>query len=163
VTVRTAGGERQTRLVLLPRIWVGGFEVEGVTVGVCDECVGGDTVGLLGLNVSGRFLVTVDQARHEILLRPRTGAEDRTVDITHWVDLSAEATRYGDGRIEVAVQVENRSDRRIHTADVEINCNQSFVAALEDLAPRKRVETVVSLPPGTDCSKYTIRLDRGTW
>jgi hypothetical protein len=125
--------------------------------------VGGDTVGLLGLNVSGRFLVTVDQARHEILLRPRTGAEDRTVDITHWVNLSAEATRYGDGRIEVAVQVENRADRPIHTADVEINCDQSFVAALEDLGPRQRVETVVSLPPGTDCSKYTIRLDRGTW
>ena len=53
--VHTAAGPRETQLVMVERVWVGGFEVEGVSIAVCDACANGDAVGLLGLNVSERF------------------------------------------------------------------------------------------------------------
>ena len=74
MSVHTAAGPRETQVVLVDKVWVGGFEVEGVSIAVCDACVSDEAVGLLGLNVSERFLVTVDGAREELVLAPRAGA-----------------------------------------------------------------------------------------
>jgi clan AA aspartic protease (TIGR02281 family) len=129
VRVHTAAGERSSRLVLVPRVWIGGLQVEGVTVGVCDDCANGIDVGLLGLNVSGRFLTTVDQARREIVLRPRQGPDDRLADVRYWVELGAEATRWPDGQVEARVRVENRSARDILGATVELRAPDGSTVA----------------------------------
>lgn len=162
VTVRTANGERTTPLVLLDRVWLGGLAIDGVTVGVCDACAHGDEVGLLGLNVSGRFLVTVDQEQQEIHLQPRT-TDDRTSDVRYWVEPSARATRWDDGRIEVEAIVVNNAPRTVHDAVVRIDCGEPFMARFPPVAAGEEASVRVGLPDGTDCSGYTIGLESASW
>lgn len=163
VTVHTAAGERSTRLALVDRVWVGGMAVDGVTVSVCDECAGDKTVGLLGLNVSGRFLATVDHQRQELVLQPQAGSENRALDISHWLELGATATRWPDGRVDVEVRCKNRAPRAVARAEVAISCDSTWLATLTDLRPGETDKAVVSLPVGAACDGYTVHLERGSW
>lgn len=52
VTLRTAAGELEAKLVLVDAIWLDEELVEWVTVAVCEYCANDATDGLLGLNVS---------------------------------------------------------------------------------------------------------------
>jgi hypothetical protein len=161
---QTAGGERESPLVLLPRIWVGGFAVEGVTVGVCEDCANDDSVGLLGLNVSRRFLVTVDQARQELILEPRTEVTDSTSDIQPWVSLEATATRFPDGRVEVAVDLANEGPRDLLGAEVLVACDQSWTVRMGPVPAGEGAAATVSLGLGATCADgYTVSLSRAAW
>ena len=163
VSMHTAAGERTTRLALVNRVWVGGLAVDGVTVSVCDECAGDSSVGLLGLNVSGRFLATVDHQRSELVLEPQVGVENRALDIGHWLDLGATATRWPDGRVDVEVRVKNRSPRAVALASVAIACDKTWLATVNDLSAGESDSVVVSLPVGSTCEGYTVRLERAVW
>lgn len=165
IRVQTAGGERNTALVLLDRVWVGGFAVEGVTVGVCQECSDNESVGLLGLNVSRNFLVTVDQARQELVLTPRPEEErDDTANVQPWVELQATATRYPDGRVEVETELFNDAPRPLAGAEVTVECGETWAVAVGPVpAEGSRVATA-ALPLGQDCARgYAVRLTGGTW
>lgn len=162
VVVRTAGGERTTKLVLLDRVWLGGFAVEGVTVGVCDACAHGDEVGLLGLNVSRRFLVTVDQEARELRLEPRPGA-DRTADVRYWAEPSASAKVFPDGRVDVTVSLENNGPRAISDAVVRIGCDDGYEVPIPEVGPDDEAHATVSLREGADCEGYTVELVRASW
>lgn len=161
--VHTAAGPRETQVVLVPKLWVGGFEVEGVSVAVCDPCANDEAVGLLGLNVSERFLVTVDGAREELVLSPRTGATNRGSDVTPWVDLEAEATRWPDGRTEVILEAENTSDRWIERVTVAIQCDETRYADLKDIGPRQIGHVEVSIPAGANCESFQVSIDSAVW
>jgi len=161
--VHTAAGPRETQVVLLERLWVGGLEVEGVTISVCDACATGEAVGLLGLNVSERFLVTVDGARQELVLAPRKGATNRAVDVTPWVDLQAEATRWPDGRTEVILEAENTSSRWIERLTVAIQCDQDRYADLREIGPGQVGHVEVSIAAGTNCERFQVSIDSAVW
>lgn len=163
LTVRTANGERDSEVVLLDGVWIGGFLVEGVSVSVCEECADSRTTGLLGLNVSGGFLVTVDQAREELVLQPRSSAPDRTVDISPWLDIEAQASRWPDGRVEVEITVFNNAERDIEAAEVHIDCGERFVASFAGIPAARGVESVVSLPRDAECETYTVSLGAARW
>ena len=163
ITVHTAAGDRQTRLVVVDRVWIGGMVVEGVTVSVCDPCADDEHRGLLGLNVSGRFLVTLDPARQELLLSPRGDEVNRVLDVAPWLRVAATAATWPDGRVEVTVEATNRGSRSIAEADVALKCSETFVAEVRDVAPGERRQAVVSLPRGTDCNGYTVTLERADW
>lgn len=160
----TAGGEREAPLVYLERVWVGGFSVEGVTVGVCADCASDDSVGLLGLNVSRRFLVTVDQARQELVLEPRREVRDSTSDIRPWVRLAATATRFADGRVEVVVDLDNDGPRDLLGAEVLVACGEGWTVPLGPVPSGEGASTTVSLGLGADCPDgYTVSLSRASW
>lgn len=164
ITLRTANGERQARLVLIDRVWVGSLPVEGVTVGLCDECADDRTSGLLGLNVSGQFLVTVDTVRKEVIFQAREGEQDRVVDIGPWLKVRANAKLFPDGRVEVQVSGDNRSDRVVQRAEVGIHCgSRDFVATLGPVAARSEGQSTLSLPRGSDCERYSVTLDHAWW
>lgn len=164
IEVRTANGPRTARLVLVPRLWVGGLLVEGVTVGVCDECADERTVGLLGLNVSGQFLVTVDTARKEVIFQVRPGAVDRVVDVSPWLDLKSTARLWADGRTEVEVDARNRADRPVREARVGIHCgDEHYVVRLANLAAGERRVQTSALPRDADCPSYRVTLDSARW
>lgn len=164
ITLRTANGERTTRLVLVPRVWVGGLPVDGVTVGVCEECADERTSGLLGLNVSSQFLVTVDTARREVVFGARDGAQDRTIDVGPWLDIRATATLFPDTRVEVQVVADNRAERAVTEATVGLQCGDDrFVVRLADIAPGGTRTGTANLPRGTDCAEYRVALDRAAW
>ena len=161
--VHTAAGPRETQVVLVDRLWVGGLEVEGVTISVCDACATGEAVGLLGLNVSERFLVTVDGAREELILAPRKGSTNRAVDVTPWVDLQAEATRWPDGRTEVILEAENTSARWIERLTVAIQCDQTRYADLREIGPDQVGHVEVSISAGTNCERFQVSIDSAIW
>lgn len=161
--VHTAAGPRETQVVLLPKVWVGGFDVEGVSIAVCDPCANDEAVGLLGLNVSERFLVTVDGAREELVLSPRTGATNRGSDVAPWVDLEAQATRWPDGRTEVILEAENTSPRWIERLTVAIQCDQTRYADLRDIGPNQVGHVEVSIAAGTNCESFQVSIDSAVW
>ena len=159
----TAAGPRETQLVMVDKVWVGGFEVEGVSIAVCDACANGDAVGLLGLNVSERFLVTVDGAREELVLSPRAGATNRSTDIAPWVKLDAEAARWPDGRTEVILEAENTSDRWIERLTVAIQCDATRYADITDIGPDAIGHVEVSIAAGTNCESFQVSIDSAVW
>lgn len=164
ITLNTANGQRSAHLVLLDRVWLGGFQVEGVTVAVCDECATDDSAGLLGLNVTGNFTVTMDPGRRELVLKPRDGEQDRKLDVQHWVDIAATATAWSDGRVLVEVTADSRASRPIRDVVVGIHCaGDDFRATLRELPPHDGAAEEVRLPRGVDCSAYRISLDGGRW
>jgi clan AA aspartic protease (TIGR02281 family) len=164
ITLRTANGERTAKLVLVPSVWVGGLLVEGVTVGICEECADERTAGLLGLNVSSQFLVTVDTRRKEVVFQAREEEGERLIDISPWLEISARATLWPDGRIDVAVSGDNRAPRVVREAQARITCGEdSFNAVLRDIPARGEASTQVSLPRGTDCERYRVSLESARW
>ncbi len=163
ITLNTANGEVEAPIVLLERVWLGGFPVEGVTVAVCADCAGEDHEGLLGLNVSGQFSVTLEPGRNEMLLKPAEGT-NRTMDLAHWMQISAMTWRYPDGRVEVEVSAENLTDRVIDEAVVTIDCGgDKYDAALEEIPTHGSAQTRVALPRDSDCEQTLIQLQSANW
>ena len=163
VRMQTAGGEREARLVLVDSVWIGGFEVQGVTVAVCEPCAGEETSGLLGLNVTGNFQVTMDPTRHELVLSPH-GGSDRKLDIANWLDITARATSWSDGRFQVEIETENLSPRDVSSAQVMIECpDERFPIELGRLDAYDVGTTRRALPRGTECGEYRVVLDEASW
>ncbi len=163
VKLGTAAGEIEAHLALVDRMLLNDVEIPAVTVAVCDACESHGVVGLLGLNVLGHFLVTLDSAHQRVLLERRPGPANRALDVTPWVKIRAVATSWLDGRVEVDVTVTNAADRVIGTAEVGIHCDSSYVAELHDVPARGKKNALVRLPRGAKCDDYTAPLERATW
>jgi predicted aspartyl protease len=164
ITLRTANGEIEAPLVLVDAIWLGDAAVEWVTVAVCDSCASAQTAGLLGLNVSGQFVVAIDHDRNRIELRPRRRYRNRRLDVRQWIDVRSTATVWWDGGVEVALDARNLSRREIRGAVVQLDCGgDSFAVQLDDIAAHGETSTRVALPRGTDCRRQTLELVRANW
>jgi clan AA aspartic protease (TIGR02281 family) len=163
ITLRTANGERTAQLVYVPKVWVGGLPVEGITVGVCEACADDRVHGLLGLNVSSQFLVTLDTARKEVVLQARSDG-DRLIDVGPWLSISADARVYPDERVEVRVTGENAAPRPVDRAEVEIRCGDDrFSVTLRDVPAGGSADAETRLPRGTNCDPYRIALVHARW
>ncbi len=152
IQLQTANGIRTSPLLLLDRLWLGGFAVEGISVSVCENC--GSLNGLIGLNVSSMFRIEVNQQDRELTFIPQDG--DRHLDIAHWLSLSL--TRARDG---VTVTAENRSPRRITGAVIEGDCGEPVSVALPDILPGER--RAVLFPAPLRCSRPNVRLIQAVW
>ncbi len=164
VTLHTANGEIQARLVLIDAIWLGEAVVEWVTVAVCDGCSNRPAVGLLGLNVSRQFRVTLNHDRRSIELRPRRHRSNRQLDVSQWLEIHSGARRAPDGSIRLELTGQNRSQREIESTVIELRCGeQSFAIQLDHIPPHGEASTELPIPHGTDCSRHFVSLSRGSW
>ncbi len=165
ITFQTATGDATSAIVVVDRLWVGGLEVPGVTVAVCDACASpGAQAGLLGLNVSGRFLLTLDTVRREVVLTPRADGPQAALDARPWVDLDARGTSWPDGRTEFRIRALNRGPRAITEAVVRLGCDEAtFDVDLGSVGRGEEVVREASVPPGTDCSPFRAELARARW
>jgi clan AA aspartic protease (TIGR02281 family) len=164
VSLRTANGEIEAPLVLVDAIWLGDEPVEWVTVAVCDGCTDAPAVGLLGLNTSQRFHISLDHDRRRIELTRRERADDRTLDIGQWLQIRSRATRQWTGSVDVALTATNRAHRRIAEAVVDLSCgDQVFAVQIDDIPAEGERTTEISLPRGTDCSRQKVELARAHW
>jgi hypothetical protein len=164
ISMQTANGESQARLVLVNDVWFAGMEVGTITVAVCDACADNNKVGLLGLNISSRFLVTVDSHRKELLLKPRPSKEvDLTYEIRPWLHVEATATQWPGGRVEVEAIVSNNAKKTISSVDVEIRCRESYYTTLQEIPPEGKKNALVLLPDGAKCDVYAIGLRKARW
>lgn len=164
ITFQTANGESTSKLAILDRLWLGGFEVPGATVAVCDSCTsGGEHAGLLGLNVSSRFLITLDTARREVILEPRPDLRNH-LDVRPWLDLHGRGATWPDGRTEVTITAHNLAERSLGSASVEVRCNpERFELPMGPFAPGESLEAQATIPPPADCDPFTIELVSGSW
>ena len=164
ITLRTASGEIEAPLVLLDAVWLGDEPVEWVTVAVCDSCANPPSVGLLGLNVTGRFRVSLDHDRRRIELAPRRRGKNSALGIAHWLDVRSEAIRQGEGAVEVTLTATNRAPQDIDQAVVDLSCGtETFAIQIDDIPAGQDRSTNISLPRGTDCRRQMMKLSRARW
>ncbi|PCC71102.1 clan AA aspartic protease, TIGR02281 family [Nannocystis exedens] len=120
----TASGPRESRMVYLPKLRLGGIELKGLLVSVCDGCANDRSQGLLGLNVMREFLVEMDyQAeRMKLLPRPHEGRPNRAYDIYPAVQIEVEGSpEIWLGRIRWVLVVKNRSTVAIENVVPEVH------------------------------------------
>lgn len=164
VTLQTANGKIESDLVLVDAVWLGGAPVEWVTVAVCDGCVHPPAVGLLGLNVSQRFRVSLDHERKIIDLERRTSGDDRSLDIRNWLKVRSETRESWDGAVETELTAFNDSRREIRTAVLDLECaDAAFAIQLENVPPHGQATARANLPRGTDCREQRLELSRAYW
>ena len=97
---------------------MGGYLVGPVTFAVCESCAKDDVRGLLGLNISDSFLITIDTLHRELLLQPRTKQPLRS-DIQYWVKISSS---WGIRGLEI--EVLNMSPKTMYDIRVQLQCNE---------------------------------------
>lgn len=162
--LRTANGEVEAPLVLVDAVWLGDAVVEWATIAVCDSCASEGVAGLLGLNVTGQFQVSLDHDRQQIQLSPLAGDENRKLDVGQWLGLQSRLLSWQDGRLEVEVTGSNRAPVPIRELATEIECpGGRFEVSVESVRPSGSATRRVALPRGTDCSEYSVSLRRATW
>jgi len=163
-TLQTAAGQVESSVVLLDRLWLGHVAIDNVAVALCEPCAQEATRGLLGLNVTGLFDVTMNSGEQELQLRPVSVAGDRRLDVNHFVQLDATVTMWRLGRVEVAVEARNDADVPISELVVELVCGErSFAVQIDDVAAGDSVGTELELPRGTDCRRYQVILRSARW
>jgi hypothetical protein len=161
--LHTANGEREAQLVLLDGIWLGDLPLSGVAVAVCDLCVSGETTGLLGLNVSGAFNMSIDADRREVVFSSRVSF-DRHLDIQPFLDVDAWTRQLPGGRIEVGVDAKNASNRAVETATVAVSCGGTTWGVEMGEVPALGVgKSRQKLPIHDPCERYEIGLERAHW
>ena len=89
VVFRTANGLVRSRLGLLRSLTIAGARLSNVAYSVCRSCGDRNVVGLLGMNVTGRFKVTIDNATQVVELVPGAQFRAHHPDIAPFVVFSA--------------------------------------------------------------------------
>jgi clan AA aspartic protease (TIGR02281 family) len=163
IVLHTANGEREAQVVLLDAVDLGGLRIEGVAVATCEACASPDTDGLLGLNITGNFNLTIDADRREIVFAARND-ENRRLDVTPFTDLAASLSRYPGGRMEVEVRLKNIGPRPVIGASAEIRCDaQSWSVDLDRVAPGAVTVARRRLPDHAPCERYQVALQSAVW
>ncbi|MCP5044778.1 MAG: hypothetical protein GY944_27425 [bacterium] len=164
VTLHTAAGEMQARLVLIDAIWLDEQVVEWITVAVCKHCASSNADGLLGLNVSSHFRVSIDHEAQEIELVPRRGRRNRRLDVQPWLELNSVLRRWEDGRLELVINVNNRAPRAIKRSVLEVKCSDElFTIHLDPIPALGSVSQPASLPWGTRCETFEVVPVAAAW
>ena len=153
VTFRTANGMRKAALTLLPEVYFGGYAVGPVTVATCESCAEGEVRGLLGLNVTQRFLLTLDAAREEVLLQPRPGA--RSTDVKYWLDVS-----HSFGPFGWSMNVINRAPYDMVDVRLLLDCRPDEVLQIEEI-PAGKMETVERAISMDSCTNGRLKVVDG--
>ena len=126
VQSHTANGVVVRRLGIIEGAELGRARVlRGLTVSLCDVCAkpaGRDgekaVVGLLGLNFSRNFLVTMDHEAGRIGLKPKTPAPDHTYDAQHFVRLENARGIWRGATFTVDLVVHNKASRALRNVEV---------------------------------------------
>lgn len=161
ITSQTAGGLRTSQVTRTPGLTIGGHRVQTVTISQCEPCADEKARGLLGMNVSGRFIITIDTEGQRLILRPRDGGQ--TKDVEPWVDLSGSALQSPSGDVTVTLTAQNLSEQPISRVKVKINCATAAYGEITDIPAGGSASADVQLPGGADCDGYTIEVDEAAW
>lgn len=113
VELDTAAGRRAFALGVVRRMRLGSASLEHVTVALCDECAPPGLAGLLGLNFTRHFLVSIDQQKRRLTLTAQGGPRDRIMDVDPFLQLSGVQGAVEGEHFVAKGQVTNRSPRSV--------------------------------------------------
>ncbi len=163
IELHTANGTRDAKVVLVDRIWLGDLMVTNVAIATCEECASSDTVGLLGLNVSGGYNLTIDADRREVVFSSRA-ATNRRLDVSPFVDISASLSRFPGGRTEVSVDLVNHAPVSLAAAVAGISCHdQTWEVDIGSVGAGARANARRRLPEHVGCDRYQVALHQASW
>jgi clan AA aspartic protease (TIGR02281 family) len=163
IELHTANGQRDARVVLVDKVWLGDLMVTNVAIATCEECASNDTVGLLGLNVTGGYNFSIDADRKEVVFSTRE-ANNRRLDVTPFVDISASLSRFPGGRTEVSVDLVNHAPVALAAAVAEITCrDQSWEVDIGAVKAGAKANARRRLPEHRPCDRYQVALHDATW
>jgi hypothetical protein len=57
----------------------------------------------------------------------------------------------------------NHADRTIEELLVHVACDRTFEARLVNVPPNGQASTLVSLPRGVSCDRYSLTLESASW
>ncbi len=89
----------------------------GLTVSVCDPCAQGKVVGLLGLNFTRHFKVTLDHEAGQIVLNPKHDV-DHLTDIRPFISLERAKGIWRGPHLKVSMVLKNRAPRALRNIKV---------------------------------------------
>jgi predicted aspartyl protease len=166
----TANGVVRRRLVVLDALSLGGARVDrGLAVSVCDVCASGEVVGLLGLNYSRHFLVTLDQDAGKLLLRPNEKARGHLYDIKPFVDMSEARGLWRGPLLTVDLVLHNQSSRPLRNVRLVAETKGEDGKAGRIWGEVKEVPAKTRLPvklEGLSSVKgaaFSLQLDQADW
>ena len=179
--VSTAGGVRETRYGLIGSLDLAGRLHSGVSFSVCDACGFGKDrgkrplVGLLGMNVLGRYSLQIDDDAGVIELTPNQAWSDRAADIRPWIELDAQAYLISPESVQAPAQwgykirVRNQAERSVEDLVLTLTCferdGQTRSATSEPVRVRARESTTVKLDAEFDrqCVRVESGFSGGRW
>ncbi len=169
VLSHTANGQVRRVLAVIDGAHLMGARVDGgLAVSVCDPCAQGEVVGLLGLNFSKHFKVTVDHDGGEVLLAPKERPVLRTSDIHYFVKLEDASGLWHGDRLTVDLQLRNLAPRALRQVKVaaEIKSGEQLatVAGVVAAVPaRGRVPLTIKGSSPIKGTRFTLRVVEASW
>jgi clan AA aspartic protease (TIGR02281 family) len=168
----TANGMRESALIRVPSMTIGGTTIRDVVVSVCDSCAAPHYRALLGHNVMRHFAVRFDFARDQAVLAPRREADcNRASELLELVELDVEGadTTVLD-RVHWIVSVRNRADIAMHEVTPTVHFAGGAVlhgAAIDRVEPgtvgRSLVTGAIGLDGRAEPHSYRLSLARACW
>ena len=169
VESHTAAGPVRRHITVIDGADLGGAVVDnGLAVAVCDPCAQRDVIGLLGLNFSRHFLVTVDHEGGALVLQKKRLDLGRLHDIRHFVELEHARGMWRGPLLRVTLVVKNRSARglrKVKVAAVVTSGDRSgqITKTLDKVPARGQVSMSISGFPKVKGSKFLVKLLYAEW
>jgi hypothetical protein len=158
----TAAGPRESRMIHLPALEVGGVRVDGLLVSVCDACTTDRARGLLGLNVIREFFVDMTLIPRRTFERPNRAYDIEPV-LTRAVEGSPEVWL---GRVHWVLTLHNRGTTPLFdvTAAVKFQDGTRLLAkTVPRIEPGATERAVVDGRAGGDQREFTLELVEAYW
>lgn len=179
----TANGSRKAGIGLMPMLELGGQGHQHVTFSVCESCGGelpgekAPVVGLLGMNVLGRYTMSFKGDEGVVELYPNAQNERRVQDIAPWMRMRSriEVDRSSDREKRLMdyvylLEVENRAPHAVKDVVVELTCYEReggrMTARSEAIAVgarKKKKDVRVRTPFTQECVKVDSEVVAGGW
>lgn len=169
VESHTANGKVNRTLTVIEGAGLGGAEVlDGLAVALCDPCASGEVVGLLGLNFSRHFAVTVDHEAGLLLLKPKQKPVSRLYDIRHFVELADARGLWRGPLFSVKLVVRNRSARALHNVRVAAQLTRgrksaTIASTVKEVPARGQASMKIQGFPEVKGTKFLLKVESAGW
>lgn len=168
ITTHTANGRARRRLLVLRSAALQGAHVGGgLAVTHCEPCAHGKVVGLLGLNFSRHFSITVDHEGGTLTLAPKSPDPGSVYDLRNFVEVQAARGSQRGDRFQVSARLVNRSPYPLRELKLEVGFEGSKQRLRSDVLPevpaRGRQAVSFSRPIKGKASRFVVRVIAGAW
>jgi hypothetical protein len=163
LTLHTANGTREADIHLVDQIWLGDLSLENIAVTECETCEYDDSVGLLGLNITGGYNLNIDADQRIVTLAERPSFS-RHLDIKPFVKLNARFRELRGGRVEVDASVHNPTGLYVTEVVAAVQCaGETWTVPIGPIEPDDKVMERRLLPEHMDCEQYIISMHSARW
>lgn len=166
---QTAGGKRAMQFGLIDRLDLGGRRHSAVTYAVCNECPSGiykgrPIVGLLGLNVVGRYRYSIDEGAGKIEMYPHSEYSNRKRDVTPWLKADFDSVPETFKEWRAVVTMQSQAPRSIRDLRVQFTCanGKSHTLGPKTISARNKAKFSKSFEAG-ECPGMNFDIVSAKW